>query len=87
MTDTVVILNPGRSNEEFEVGRIESNHSLAVASVRVTSHPGEAEGLARQRVEQGFTRIVAAGGDGTVNQVANGLAGSNAALGCCQWAV
>jgi YegS/Rv2252/BmrU family lipid kinase len=37
--------------------------------------------LARRAVEEGFTRIVAAGGDGTANQVANGLAGSNAALG------
>src|SRR5207253_10615611 len=49
--------------------------------VRITSHPGEAEALARRAVEEGFGRIVAAGGDGTVNQVANGIAGSNSALG------
>jgi diacylglycerol kinase (ATP) len=49
--------------------------------VRVTSHPGEAEALARRAVEEGFTRIVAAGGDGTVNQVANGIVGSNVILG------
>jgi YegS/Rv2252/BmrU family lipid kinase len=49
--------------------------------MRVTSHAGEAETLARRAVEEGFVRIVAAGGDGTVNHVANGLAGSNAALG------
>jgi diacylglycerol kinase (ATP) len=49
--------------------------------IRVTSHPSEAEALARRAVEEGFARIVAAGGDGTVNHVANGLAGSNAALG------
>ncbi len=49
--------------------------------IRVTSHPGEAEALARHAVEEGFARIVAAGGDGTVNHVANGLAGSDAALG------
>src|SRR5438270_13952814 len=49
--------------------------------IRVASHPGEAEALARRAVEEGFSRIVAAGGDGTVNHVANGLAGSNAALG------
>jgi diacylglycerol kinase (ATP) len=49
--------------------------------VRVTSHSGEAEALARRAVEEGFARIVAAGGDGTVSQVANGLVGSNATLG------
>jgi len=49
--------------------------------IRVTSHTGEAERLSRRAVEEGFTRIVAAGGDGTVNQVANGIAGSNAVLG------
>ena len=49
--------------------------------IRVIAHPGEAEALARNAVEEGFVRIVAAGGDGTVNHVANGIAGTNAALG------
>src|SRR5207244_10357547 len=49
--------------------------------VRTTAHSGDAKALARRAVEAGFTRIVAAGGDGTVSQVANGLAGSNATLG------
>ena len=49
--------------------------------IRVTSHPSEAEALARRAAQEGFSRVVAAGGDGTVNQVANGIAGSTAALG------
>jgi YegS/Rv2252/BmrU family lipid kinase len=49
--------------------------------VRVTSQPREAAALARRAVAEGFTRIVAAGGDGTINEVANGIAGSHAALG------
>ncbi len=37
--------------------------------------------MARHAVQEGFEKIVAAGGDGTINEVVNGLAGSNAALG------
>jgi diacylglycerol kinase (ATP) len=82
VTNTVVILNPTAGSPETLRDWQERVESIARGCpIRVTSHPGGAEALARRAVEDGFARIVAAGGDGTVNQVANGLAGSNAALG------
>lgn len=82
MTDTIVILNPTAGSPEHVRSWQERTKSLAGdCPIRVTSHPGEAEALARHAVEEGFTRIIAAGGDGTISQVANGLAGSNATLG------
>ena len=82
MTDTIVILNPTAGSPEHVRSWQERAKSLAGdCPIRVTSHSGEAEAMARRAVEEGFARIVAAGGDGTVSQVANGLAGSNAILG------
>src|SRR5216110_114241 len=82
MTDIAVILNSTAGNLETVRDWQERVESIARrCPIRITSYPGEAEALARRAVEEGFARIVAAGGDGTVNQVANGLAGSNAALG------
>jgi len=43
---------------------------------RETRGPGEAEELAREGAAAGYDVLVAAGGDGTVNQAVNGLAGS-----------
>ena len=82
MTDTIIILNPTAGSPESLRNWQERVESIARGCpIRVTSHAGEAEGLARRAVDEGFSRVVAAGGDGTVHQVANGLAGSNAALG------
>jgi diacylglycerol kinase (ATP) len=82
VTDTLVILNPragGLDTARDWQDRVES--VVGAWPIRVTSHAGEAEALTRQAVEEGFNRIVAAGGDGTVNQVVNGIGGSNAVLG------
>ena len=46
-----------------------------------TTRPGHAQVLARDAAQQGERMIVAAGGDGTIAEVANGLMGSSAKLG------
>ncbi len=46
-----------------------------------THRPGHAESRAREAVAAGETMVVAAGGDGTIAKVANGLMGSTARLG------
>src|SRR5438128_1941554 len=42
---------------------------------------GEGEKLARKAVEQKANLVIAAGGDGTINEIIQGLAGSETALG------
>ncbi len=49
--------------------------------VAETSHAGHATQLARDAANGGASLVVAAGGDGTIAEVANGLAGSQARLG------
>lgn len=46
-----------------------------------TERAGHATELARKAVEEGRELVIAAGGDGTVAEVANGLAGSETVLG------
>ncbi|MEW6103673.1 MAG: diacylglycerol kinase family protein [bacterium] len=49
--------------------------------IALTSKEGDGIKLARDAVEKGFELIVAGGGDGTLNEVINGMVGSPAILG------
>jgi len=61
------------------VNRILSrNHDVSVA---ITTRRHHATALARRGVERGAEAVVVLGGDGTLNEAANGLVGTDAALG------
>ena len=50
------------------------------ATLEATTSAGHATELARAAAQRGFDAVVACGGDGTMNEVANGLAGSDTAM-------
>jgi len=60
---------------------ISSLRALGIDIVEMaTEHEGHATELARAAVAEGFEAVIAIGGDGTVNEVVNGLAGSEVPL-------
>ena len=72
---TCVIINPVAGSAS-DIGLLASTLAdLPGVRVMLTTRGGEAEALAREAAERGFDRIVAGGGDGTVNDVLNGIAG------------
>lgn len=54
--------------------------SLGEYSVRFTERPRHGELLARQAAAEGFERVISLGGDGTLNEVGNGLVGTDVAM-------
>lgn len=81
MNKTVVILNPAACGERAMRWRSRVEALARGCTVYATARPGEAQLMARRAADEGFEKIVAAGGDGTINEVVNGLAGSAATLG------
>jgi len=81
MNSAIVILNPAAHSDRANRWRDHVELLARDCPVRATAQPGEAEVFARHAAAEGFKKIVAAGGDGTVNEVVNGLAGSAATLG------
>jgi diacylglycerol kinase (ATP) len=81
LKDTIVILNPAARGARTQRLRKQAEHLARGAILCPTTQAGEAESLARHAVTEGFKRIVAAGGDGTINEIVNGIAGHNVTLG------
>lgn len=85
----VFIINPraGKRDQTARIyqmaDRLRALHGLDCACM-LTDRPGGATEMARRLAESGAAlRVYACGGDGTVSEVANGLAGfSNAAMTC-----
>jgi YegS/Rv2252/BmrU family lipid kinase len=81
VNNTVVILNPAANSDRARrtLSRVQALAENCM--ICTTSAPGEAEILTRHAIGEGFSTIVAAGGDGTIHEVVNGMAGTNATLG------
>lgn len=71
---TCVIFNPTARGDKARHLRAHLDEVAKVASLRPTLAPGDARQLGAEAVREGFTTIVAAGGDGTLNEVLNGIA-------------
>ncbi len=75
-----LIAGHGRCKELFPKVKEELDRRGIDYELHYTNEPQEATDVAKWGVEAGFHRIVAMGGDGTVNEVANGLLGQDAVL-------
>ena len=85
---TLFILNSasGKLRKDKGCGFVQKIHSIAPEfrlspEIVITQAPRHAVELARQAVNEGVEQIVAVGGDGTMNEVAQGVVGTDAILG------
>jgi diacylglycerol kinase (ATP) len=68
-----VIFNPAARGNKARHLRRQLETAGAPFALRATTAPGDARRLAADAVREEFDLVVAAGGDGTVNEVLNGL--------------
>ena len=78
----MLLINPSASSVDWK-SRMAANSALVadhdLTTVETTKRD-DATDLARQAAEDGFEAVVVLGGDGTLNEAANGLAGTSTAL-------
>lgn len=78
----MIIYNPAAGQNKFhkimpEVERLLVQAGYEVTLVSSTEEPGSITKIAFQAASEGWQAIIAAGGDGTVNEVVNGIMRSN----------
>jgi len=82
---TLIVANPisgsGRGMRFAERARELLTANQVAVDIRHTSARGEAEAFAAEAVDTGYACVAACGGDGTVHEVVNALAGTEVALG------
>jgi len=78
----LIIHNPtaGRGRTRFDETLARLRSLGCKPEILATARRGDAEDLASAAARLGFDRVVAAGGDGTINEAINGLAGSGPPL-------
>ena len=70
---TCIIFNPTARGEKAKTFQASLGALSGDCVLKPTTSPGAARTLAREAVVEGFETVVAAGGDGTVNEVLNGI--------------
>ena len=76
-----LIAGRGRCKALFPRVKAELDRRGFEYDLHYTNEPLEATDVAKMGIEAGYRLIVAMGGDGTVNEVVNGLLGADAVLG------
>ncbi len=79
-----VIFNPTARGDKARCLRGLLDALAGDCDLRPTTGPATAPGITAAAIGEGFDTIVAAGGDGTVNEVVNGMATTAAGLAGCQ---
>lgn len=82
---TLIVFNPtaghaGQLEAELEAAAQVWREQGWTVDLQPTNGPGDGRCLARQAAANGYELVVAAGGDGTINEVVNGLVGSQTML-------
>jgi diacylglycerol kinase (ATP) len=70
---TCVIFNPTAKGDKARNFRKRLNELSGDVEFKATTHAGAGRELAKAAVDEGFETVVAAGGDGTINEVLNGI--------------
>lgn len=78
---SLLIINPHSGTRSKSGLEQEARDAIPGVEVVYTQRAGHATELARQAADDGYDRVIAAGGDGTVNETARGLLGTPAAMG------